>query len=69
MSLNHEPVFWQPSSSSRIPFWVYTDAQRHQQELDKIFYDADWCCVGLELEMPNTGNYKLSHVNDKHFDD
>ena len=69
MSLNYEPVFWQPSSSSRIPFWVYTDAQRHQQELDKIFYGAHWCYVGLEVEIPNMGDYKLNHVDDKHFDD
>ena len=65
MSLNHEPVSWQPSSSSRIPFWVYTDAQIYQQELDKIFYGAHWCYVGLEVEIPNTGDYKLSHVGER----
>ena len=65
MSLNHEPVGWQPSSSSRIPFWVYTDAQIYQQELDKIFYGAHWCYVGLEVEIPNTGDYKLSHVGER----
>ena len=69
MSLNNELALWQPSSSSRIPFRVYTDAQRHQQELNKIFYDVHWCYVSLKLEMSNTGNYKLSHVDDKYFDD
>ena len=65
MSLNNEPLLWQPSSSSRIPFWVYTDAQGYQQELDKIFYGAHWCYVGLEVEIPNMGDYKLSHVGER----
>ena len=56
---------WQHSGSSRIPFWVYTDAQIYQRELEKIFYGAHWCYVGLEAEIPNTGDYKLSHVGER----
>ena len=56
---------WQHSGSSRIPFWVYTDAQLYQRELEKIFYGAHWCYVGLEAEIPNTGDYKLSHVGER----
>ncbi len=56
---------WQQSSTSRVPFWAYTDAQLYQQELDKIFYGAHWCYVGLEVEIPNTGDYKLSHVGER----
>ena len=51
--------------SSRVPFWVYTDAQLYQQELDKIFYGAHWSYVGLEIEMPNIGDYKLTHVGER----
>ena len=29
---------WADPGSSRVPFWVYTDAQVYQQELEKIFY-------------------------------
>jgi salicylate 5-hydroxylase large subunit len=56
---------WDQSGSSRIPFWAYTDAQLYQQELQKIFYGAHWCYVGLEVEIPNTGDYKLSHVGER----
>ena len=65
MPTNHEPASWHTASSSRIPFWVYTDAPLYQQELSKIFYGAHWCYVGLEVEIPNTGDYKLSHVGER----
>ena len=63
--LTTEPSRWQQPGSSRVPFWVYTDAQLYQRELEKIFYGAHWCYVGLEVEIPNTGDYKLSHVGER----
>ena len=62
---NLESSRWRQPGSSRVPFWAYTDAQLYQQELDKIFYGAHWCYVGLEVEIPNTGDYKLSHVGER----
>lgn len=56
---------WNKSGSSRIPFWVYTDEQLHKRELDSIFYGKHWCYVGLEAEIPNTGDYKLSYVGER----
>ncbi len=56
---------WEPSGSSRIPFWVYTDEQLYKQELEKIFYGAHWSYVGLEVEIPNTGDYRLTHVGER----
>ena len=65
MSLNLESTRWQQATSSRVPFWVYTDAPLYQQELSKIFYGAHWCYVGLEVEIPSTGDYKLSQVGER----
>ncbi|WP_309683177.1 aromatic ring-hydroxylating dioxygenase subunit alpha [Polaromonas sp.] len=56
---------WSEPGSSRIPFWVYTDAQLYQCELEKIFYGAHWSYVGLETEIPNVGDYKLSHIGER----
>jgi salicylate 5-hydroxylase large subunit len=56
---------WSEPGSSRVPFWAYTDAQLYQRELEKIFYGNHWCYVGLEAEIPNTGDYKLSHVGER----
>ena len=65
MLSKHEPSRWQQPGSSRIPFWAYTDAQLYAQELEKIFYGAHWSYVGLDIEIPNTGDYKLSHVGER----
>ncbi|MBC7610625.1 MAG: Rieske 2Fe-2S domain-containing protein [Polaromonas sp.] len=56
---------WTEPGSSRVPFWAYTDAQLYQRELEKIFYGEHWCYVGLEVEIPNIGDYKLSHVGER----
>ena len=61
----HPPLRWISEGSSRIPFWVYTDAQLHQKELDIIFYGDHWSYVGLVVEIPNVGDYKLRHVGER----
>jgi salicylate 5-hydroxylase large subunit len=56
---------WTQPGSSQVPFWAYTDAQLHQRELGSIFYGPHWSYVGLEVEVPNVGDYKLSHVGQR----
>ncbi|MBC7381348.1 MAG: Rieske 2Fe-2S domain-containing protein [Burkholderiaceae bacterium] len=56
---------WQDTGSSRVPFWVYTDAQLYQRELGQIFYGKHWSYVGLDIEIPNTGDFKLSFIGER----
>jgi len=56
---------WSQPGSSRVPFWAYTDGQLYQRELEKIFYGPHWCYVGLAVEIPNVGDFKLSHVGER----
>jgi salicylate 5-hydroxylase large subunit len=56
---------WREPGASRVPFWAYTDAQLYQRELDKLFYGEHWSYVGLDIEIPNTGDYKLSWVGER----
>jgi salicylate 5-hydroxylase large subunit len=56
---------WSGGGSSRVPFWAYTDPQLYQRELEKVFHGAHWCYVGLAIEIPNTGDYKLSWVGER----
>ena len=56
---------WDGAGSSRVPFWAYTDAQLYQRELDIIFYGKHWCYVGLEVEVPHVGDYKLTHIGER----
>jgi salicylate 5-hydroxylase large subunit len=56
---------WRREGASRVPFWAYTDAQLYQRELERIFHGAHWCYVGLEVEVPQVGDYKLSWVGER----
>lgn len=56
---------WNDSSSSRIPFSVYTDPALYAQELQKLFYAQHWCYVGLEAEVPNIGDYKRTVIGER----
>ena len=56
---------WAEPGSSRVPFWAYTDAEIYQRELDTIFYGQHWSYVGLEVEVPATGDYKLTHIGER----
>jgi salicylate 5-hydroxylase large subunit len=56
---------WTHPGSSRVPFWAYTDAQLYQRELDQIFYGDHWCYVGLEVEIPNIGDYRLTWIGER----
>ena len=60
-----QPIHWKRQDTSRIPFWAYTDRAMYQRELDRIFYGAHWCYVGLAAEIPKLGDYKLSWVGER----
>ncbi len=56
---------WLTPGSSRVPFWAYTDPQLYARELERIFHGPHWCYVGLEAEIPNTGDYRTSWVGER----
>ena len=56
---------WGDAPTSRAPGWVYTDADIYRRELDRFFYRAHWCYVGLECEIPAPGNYKRSSIGER----
>ncbi|HZY20722.1 MAG TPA: aromatic ring-hydroxylating dioxygenase subunit alpha [Ramlibacter sp.] len=56
---------WAQPDSSRVPFWAYTDPQLYRRELERIFHGPHWCYVGLEAEVPEVGDFKLSWVGER----
>ena len=66
--MNADPGFasprhrWPEEGLSRIPDWVYTDPEIYAREVERIFHGRTWNCVGLEAEIPNTGDFIRSHV-------
>ena len=59
------PLNWEGTGTHRIPFAVYTDAQRHRMELERFFYRGHWCYVGLEVEIPQVGDFKRTQIGER----
>ena len=65
MTINHTSPEWEREDSSRVPFAVYTGEQLHQRELERFFYKAHWCYVGLDIEVPLSGDFKRTVVGER----
>ena len=59
------PLPWPGTGTHHVPFGVYTDDALHQRELDRLFYRGHWCYVGLEVEVPDAGDFKRSVVGER----
>lgn len=56
---------WQGEGSSRIPFWAYTREDIYKRELERFFYNGHWNYVGLEVEIPEPGNFKRTAIGER----
>ena len=56
---------WEGAGTSRIPFAAYTSEELHRRELERFFYKRHWCYVGLEVEIPNPGDFKRTVVGER----
>jgi salicylate 5-hydroxylase large subunit len=56
---------WPQEGISRIPYWVYTDPEIYAREQERIFCGPNWSYVGLEVEIPQPGDYKRTSIGDK----
>jgi salicylate 5-hydroxylase large subunit len=44
---------------------VYTDDQVYKRELERLFYHGHWCYVGLEAEIPESGDFKRTVIGER----
>jgi salicylate 5-hydroxylase large subunit len=56
---------WEFNGTSRIPFEVYTSEDIHRVELERFFYRRHWCYVGLEVEVPNVGDFTRTVIGER----
>ncbi|MEJ0069528.1 MAG: hypothetical protein WDO24_13245 [Pseudomonadota bacterium] len=57
-------AIWPRTDYSRVPFWLYWDADLYRQELERIFQGPTWSYVGFEAEIPKPGDFRTSFVGD-----
>jgi len=56
---------WRSATLAEVPLRAYTDAEIYARELERIFYGPHWCYVGLEVEIPNPGDFKRTFVGER----
>jgi salicylate 5-hydroxylase large subunit len=59
------PLVWEGHGTERIPFGIYTREDIYRRELERFFYNGHWCYVGLEAEVPNSGDFKRTVIGER----
>src|SRR5215470_19101645 len=59
------PFAWPEIGPSRVSYPTYTDPGLYREELERFFYRAHWCYVGLEAEVPEPGDFKRAWVGER----
>ncbi|MFM0643896.1 Rieske 2Fe-2S domain-containing protein [Paraburkholderia bryophila] len=54
-----------PDGINRTPYTVYTDTELYRRELERFFYSRHWCYLGLDAEIPNPGDFRLTEVGER----
>src|SRR5262245_51048256 len=55
---------WPAEGLTRVPYWIYQDADVYRREQERIFLGDTWNFVGLEAELPNPGDFKTTYVGE-----
>ena len=59
-SVRDLPTHTWPSGLTRIPYWVYRDPEVARQEQRRIFEGPAWHYLCLEIDVPETGDYRTT---------
>jgi anthranilate 1,2-dioxygenase large subunit/terephthalate 1,2-dioxygenase oxygenase component alpha subunit len=55
---------WPEEGVTRVPYFVYEDADLYRTEQEQIFRGPVWNYVGLEVEIPAAGDYITNWIGD-----
>lgn len=55
---------WPEGLYTRVPFWVYQDAEVQRAEQARIFEGPTWSYLCLEVEIPEPGNFRTTFVGE-----
>jgi len=53
---------WPEEGWTRVPYWVYTDPEIFEREMEAFFYGPNWNYVALDCEVPEPGSFKRSWI-------
>ena len=55
---------WPAEGVTRVPYWIYQDADIYRREQERIFGGATWNFLGLDAELPQPGDFKTTFVGE-----
>jgi anthranilate 1,2-dioxygenase large subunit/terephthalate 1,2-dioxygenase oxygenase component alpha subunit len=55
---------WPAEGATRVPYWVYQDADVYREEQQRIWRGATWSYLCLEAELPGPHSYLTTFVGD-----
>ncbi len=55
-------LVWPAEGNTRVPYRIYSDPAVFEREMERIFRGPGWAYVGLEIEIPNSGDFKVTRV-------
>jgi anthranilate 1,2-dioxygenase large subunit/terephthalate 1,2-dioxygenase oxygenase component alpha subunit len=55
---------WPAEGATRVPYWVYQDADLYREEQQKIWRGATWSYLCLEAELPEPQSFVTTFVGD-----
>lgn len=56
---------WPAEGWTRVPYWVYSDPEIYQRELEVFHYGKTWNYVALACEVPEKGSYKRNWIGER----
>jgi anthranilate 1,2-dioxygenase large subunit/terephthalate 1,2-dioxygenase oxygenase component alpha subunit len=64
ISVEHRERTWPVETLTRVPYWVYQDADNYQREMRRIFEGPTWNFVCLEADLPKPGDFRTNVVGE-----
>ena len=60
-----ESIVWPEQGYTHVPYQIYTDPGVFEREMERIFCADGWSYVGLEVEVPNPGDYLVTRIGNR----
>ena len=58
-------LIWPEAGISEVPYRIYTDPAIFDLEMERIFCGNGWSYVGLEVEIPESGDYLVTQIGQR----
>jgi anthranilate 1,2-dioxygenase large subunit len=59
-----QPIRFPRKDYTRVPYRLYHDPDIYRAEQERIFKGPTWSYVGLEVEVPNPGDFRTTFIGD-----